>query len=195
MFVTALKTVALVLSTLLFLGCSSAPQKDLTPPPASVDKITRWETSGRVGIRTEQDAVSGNFSWSGGEDTLDLSIIGPFGQGATQLKRLNSGLIQLKYDDVTDQGTSANALLNTHFGWQFPVEQVAYWSRGLAAPSSTAEILYQADSSLPQEITQDGWTITYKDFSTVDGLKLPSKMQASNPPYRVNLIITEWTIQ
>lgn len=190
-----MKTGLLVTSLLLLVGCSSAPQKNLPPPPLSISKITQWETSGRVGIRTENDAISGNFNWLGGKDILDLSIIGPFGQGATQLRRLDDGNIELKYDDIVVQGSSAADLLNSHFGWNFPVEQVSYWMRGLASPNTPSKIIKQFNSELPQEIIQDGWTITYSQFSTIDGLQLPSKLQAANPPFKVNLIITQWTIQ
>jgi outer membrane lipoprotein LolB len=175
-------------------GCSRAPTHQI-PPPLTVADITQWETVGRVGIRTQDDALSGNFSWRQGDNLLDLSIIGPFGQGATSLRQTQTGEIELKYDNITVQGPSADQLLLHHFGWQFPVSQVAYWIRGLPAPSSSATVLPRFDSPLPQSIQQDGWIVEYKQFSDVRGLQLPSKLEASNPPYRVNLIINQWTIQ
>ncbi|MFT2110040.1 lipoprotein insertase outer membrane protein LolB [Marinomonas sp. 2405UD68-3] len=187
--------IGIIITTLLLISaCSNSPKK-APPIPKSIDQITQWETVGRVGIRTEEDALSGNFNWLHNQSTFDLSIIGPFGQGATHLKQIENGNIELKYQDVTVEGTSAHALLNEHFGWQFPVNQVTYWIRGLPSPNSHYEIFNRFNSDRPEEIIQDGWTVTYKEYSTIDTLELPSKLQASKPPFRVNLIITQWTIQ
>ncbi len=186
--------IGFILSTLLLItACSNTPKK--APIPDSIDQISQWETVGRVGIRTEDDAISGNFNWLQNQSSFDLSIVGPFGQGATHLKQETPGSVELKYKDVIVEGTSAHSLLNTHFGWQFPVNQVTYWIRGIPSPNSSYEIMNRFNSNLPDEITQDGWTVSYKEFITVGTLELPSKLQASKPPFRVNLIITQWNIQ
>ncbi|WP_191600626.1 lipoprotein insertase outer membrane protein LolB [Marinomonas algicola] len=187
--------IGFIITTLMFIsGCSNTP-KNTTPKPLTVDAISQWETVGRVGIRTEEDALSGNFNWFQNNATFDLSIVGPFGQGSTLLTQTAPGQVELKYEDNIIQGTSARTLLSDHFGWQFPVDQIAYWIRGLPSPSSPYEVSNGFRSERPEEIIQDGWIVTYKDYSTIDGLELPSKLQASNPPFRVNLIITQWTIK
>ncbi|MCZ2720606.1 lipoprotein insertase outer membrane protein LolB [Marinomonas sp. 15G1-11] len=187
--------IGFIITTLILIsGCSNTP-KVSTPTPVTVDQITQWETVGRVGIRTEEDALSGNFNWFHNNSKFDLSIIGPFGQGSTHLAQISPGNVELKYNDVEVNGTSARTLLSEQFGWQFPVEQVSYWIKGLPSPNSPYEIQNGFNSDRAEEIIQDGWTVTYKEYTEVDGLELPSKLQASNPPYRVNLIITQWTIK
>ncbi|REG83010.1 lipoprotein insertase outer membrane protein LolB [Marinomonas pollencensis] len=186
-------TLLAFLATLLA-ACTSQPQK-LTPPPASVSLIKQWEAQGRVGIRTENDAVSGNFNWQHSANTFDLRIYGPFGQGSTELSKNKDGKVVLAYEDKTVTGYDAEQMLQQRLGWQFPVRQVSYWIRGLPYPNTLSKISYQQNSDLPSEIIQDGWTISYQKFADIRGLSLPQKMQVSRPPYRVNLIITQWTIQ
>ncbi|MEL0637840.1 MULTISPECIES: lipoprotein insertase outer membrane protein LolB [Marinomonas] len=186
--------VLLALFTMLLAACSSQPQIQ-TPPPSSVNAIQKWAAQGRVGIRTEQDAVSGNFSWSHTPNTFDLRIYGPFGQGSTELSKNKEGRVVLAYEGKKIEGSDAEQLLKQRLGWRFPVRQVAYWIRGLPYPNTPYKITKQFKSDLPSQITQDGWSISYERFSDIRGLSLPQKMQISHPPYRVNLIITQWTIQ
>ncbi|MEL0614893.1 lipoprotein insertase outer membrane protein LolB [Marinomonas arenicola] len=184
----------LALLTTLVAACTSQPQVQ-TPPPSSVSTIKQWEAEGRVGIRTEDDAVSGNFNWQHSPNTFDLRIYGPFGQGSTELSKSKDGKVVLAYEDQKVEGYDAEQLLKQRLGWQFPVRQVTYWIRGLPYPNTPSTIKKSQNSELPEEITQDGWTISYQKFSDIRGLSLPQKMQVSRPPYRVNLIITQWTIQ
>ena len=181
--------------TAIISACSSRPTGPITPPPESVDAISKWETSGRVGIRTQNDAVSGNFNWQKDPNTFALSIVGPFGQGATYMNQTSNGVVTLEYEDKVVTGNNPAILLQQELGWAFPVEQVTYWMRGLAYPNSASKITKDPESQLPNTIEQDGWKITYSNFTKVEGLSLPQKMQVSNPPFRVNLIINQWTIQ
>ncbi|NVK75529.1 MAG: outer membrane lipoprotein LolB [Oceanospirillaceae bacterium] len=189
------RTLYILAFTALISACSSRPTGPTTPPPESVNAITKWETSGRVGIRTKNDAISGNFNWQKDPTTFALNIVGPFGQGATNLNQSANGTVTLSYEDKVITGNDPASLLQQELGWEFPVNQVTYWIRGLAAPTSMAKVTKDPKNQLPEKIEQDGWTISYRNFTKVDGLSLPQKMQVSNPPFRVNLIINQWTIQ
>lgn len=189
------RILGLLTLTALISACSTQPKGPLTPPPSSVEAISHWETSGRVGIRTENDAISGNFDWQKTPSTFSLNIIGPFGQGATSLKKTSEGKVTLAYKNTQVTGRSAAELLQQELGWAFPVEQVTYWIRGLASPYSPARIELDPDTGRVSNLQQDGWMISYRNFSQVDGLFLPQRVQVSNPPFNVNLIINQWSIQ
>ncbi|TYL48642.1 lipoprotein insertase outer membrane protein LolB [Marinomonas sp. IMCC 4694] len=189
------KTLYLIATTMLMSACSTQSSGPITPPPNNAGAISKWETSGRVGIRTKNDAVSGNFTWQKDPETFSLNIVGPFGQGAINLKKTQDSLITLAYEDTLTTGHDAGALLQQELGWEFPVEQVTFWIRGLQAPNSPAKITHDGATKQPNKIEQDGWVIQYTNFVNVDGLSLPQKMQVSNPPFKVNLIINQWTIQ
>lgn len=180
----------------VMVACSSRPTGPSTPPPETVANIVAWDISGRIGIRTQDDALSGNFNWHKDPASYDLNISGPFGQGATSLVKNSEDVIALSYDNKTVVGESAKQLLQEELGWEFPVEQVAYWVRGLPSPNSPAIIIPTDDNtSNTLQIDQDGWLIEYKNHMTVESLELPQKIQISKPPYKVNLIINHWTIQ
>ncbi|MGB2064407.1 MAG: lipoprotein insertase outer membrane protein LolB [Marinomonas gallaica] len=184
-----------IMASAFLAGCSLSPTSPKAPLPERAEDIMAWQNEGRVGIRTEQDAISGNFNWQHSPEHYELNIYGPFGQGATRLEGIPGKESRLTYDDKNLTGPSADALLYHELGWHFPVTSVQYWIRGLAAPNSAAEITYQQDGTTPEQILQNGWTITYKEFTELEHLKLPQKMQVTHPPYRVNLIITDWNVQ
>ncbi|MBJ7549318.1 lipoprotein insertase outer membrane protein LolB [Marinomonas ostreistagni] len=183
-----------LITVIVVTGCSMTPTTPTKPVPESIEQIQSWQTEGRVGIRTETDAISGNFNWSHNTEHYELNIYGPFGQGATRLEGTPGSEAKLSYDDKVAKGESAEALLYYELGWHFPVTNVQYWIRGLASPNTPAETAYREDGT-PEQIIQDGWTITYKEFTNVDQLKLPQRMQVVHTPYRVNLIITDWAVQ
>lgn len=183
----------LLLISLIITACSNQPS-NTTPPPASVSAITHWDISGRIGIRTQDDAVSGNFSWQNTPSNFSLNIVGPFGQGATSLSGTNHQLVTLTYEDKVVSSTDASSLLEEELGWEFPVEQAVYWIRGLASPNSLATTSLD-DSGKVNLIEQDGWKIEYRSHTEVGQLSLPQRIQISKPPFRVSLIINQWTIQ
>lgn len=180
--------------TALISACST-PQKQVIIPPSSVEAITKWQATGRVGIRTSEDAISGNFNWQHTPTTFDLTISGPFGQGTTKISKSQDQIVSLEYKDTKVTGNDPQSLLEQHFGWQFPVTQIAFWARGLAEPNSAAAFSYSADTQLLEQLIQDGWTVNYKEYKEVQGLQLPRKLQAIKAPFRVNLIINDWTIE
>ena len=185
----------IIILAILLSACGTTPIKPTTPPPSTQDAITKWENSGRVGIRTPDDAISGNFNWQKSPSTFSLNIVGPFGQGATKLNQSENGTVTLSYEDNVVTGKDPAKLLQQELGWEFPVDQVTYWIRGLPSPNSAAQISTNSETKRPDQIKQDGWLITYSRFIDVDGLSLPKKMQVSKPPFKVNLIINKWTIQ
>ncbi|GAB3478599.1 lipoprotein insertase outer membrane protein LolB [Marinomonas epiphytica] len=183
----------LLLISLVIAACSSQPNIS-TPTPTSVEAISHWDISGRIGIRTQDDAVSGNFSWQQTPQDFSLDIVGPFGQGATSLSGTNHEMVTLTYKDQVVSATDATTLLQQELGWEFPVEQAVYWVRGLASPNSTANNEFDESGQLAQ-LQQDGWQIQYRNYTEISGLSLPQRIQISKPPFRVSLIINQWTIQ
>ncbi|ADZ92187.1 lipoprotein insertase outer membrane protein LolB [Marinomonas mediterranea] len=191
-----MKTKLAVIAISAFLAaCSSQPNK-VEKQFTDASEISAWDTQGRVGIRTKDDAISGNFNWHHTNEAFELNIVGPFGQGSTELSKTKDGIVTLKNSDQTVTGDNAERLLFSQLGWRFPVAQVKYWIRGLPYPFSEARIENQPDNiTLPKRIEQDGWEVSYNSYMDVNNLELPRKIQVSKPPYRVNLIITNWTVQ
>lgn len=183
------------LLAILMVGCSVTPPAQVDSLPKTTADITGWHTEGRVGIRTKDDALSGNFTWDHSPEYYELNIFGPFGQGATRLFGIPNKEANLSYDDKELKGNNPEVLLYRELGWNFPVTNVQYWIRGLAAPNSKAEIAYREDGVSPTQIIQDGWTIAYKEYSSVGHLQLPQRLQVTRSPYRVNLIITDWIVK
>ncbi|SBS26752.1 Outer-membrane lipoprotein LolB precursor [Marinomonas spartinae] len=190
-----LRFLAVTVIASLLSACSMFQTAPKPPAPKSVQAITQWDTEGRVGIRTPNDAVSGNFNWHESPTEFSLNIYGPFGQGATKLSGVNGKKVTLAYEDKTIVGKDAASLLKQKLGWEFPVNQVTYWMRGLPYPYTPYQSKRNPKTHLLEQLQQDGWKITYKKFSKVEGLQLPQTMQVARPPYRVNLIITDWTVQ
>ncbi|TDO96474.1 lipoprotein insertase outer membrane protein LolB [Marinomonas balearica] len=185
-----------VIAISALLSACSTPSHKVEKQFADASDISAWDTQGRVGIRTKDDAISGNFSWHHTNEEFQLNIVGPFGQGSTELSKSTDGVVTLKNSEETVTGTNAERLLFEQLGWRFPVAQVKYWIRGLPYPYSEARIENQPDNlAKPKVIRQDGWEVTYSSYVDVNNLELPRKIQVTKPPYRVNLIITSWTIQ
>ncbi|TBR38277.1 outer membrane lipoprotein LolB [Marinomonas agarivorans] len=203
---------SIILVALFLVACSTPPKQE-KKTFESVDDIKQWSNSGRVGIRTSSDAISGNFRWFHSDDKFEFIISGPFGQGTTKLHGVHAhehhqdieghehhqhNSVTLEYKDVVVTGSDAEALLADHLGWQFPIFQISYWVKGIKYPHSDAiEVFGNSEQGNLQlnTLIQDEWRIEYKRYQEVNGLNLPQKLQAEKPPYRVNLIINDWELE
>ncbi len=161
----------------------------------NINTIKQWDTKGRVSIKTPNVAVYGNFDWHESPINFSLRIYGPLGQGSTKLSGINNKKVTLTYSNKKIVGRNATSLLRKKLGWEFPVNQVKYWIRGLPYPKTPYRLTNNNKTRLPAIIRQDSWKVSYKTFSDVKGLYLPKTIQVSHPPYQVNLIITNWNIQ
>jgi len=160
-----------------------------TPGPAPTG--TTFELTGRVAVRTGQDAASGTLFWRHGAAFDDLVISTPLGQGVAEITRRADRYTLITADARRVSATDPEALTEEVLGWRLPLAGLPDWVRGQAYPHAPSDVRNGRDAR-PQVIRQLGWTIEYLAYSDQAGL--PSRLRLTRDGLDIRLSVDSWTV-
>ena len=157
-----------------------------------IAQLDHWTLQGRIGYRNSKEGGAAWISWDQQGNDFDVKLSGPLGVGATRITgnqyhaQLQRGARQ------PDIANSAEELTELLFGWQWPVKQLRFWVRGIAAPSPPKiESSYNSDGTL-NSLKQSGWALQFFDYQEIEGWRLPGNVQGKKGIYQINLKIKTW---
>lgn len=183
---------------LLLTGCQSTPTRgDKASTPLVQDEhsyLRSWEAQGKISLQKGDDRTSASYRWRQLNQNYIIHLHGPFGQGATWLKRTTKG-VTLENAEVGIVGAAtAEELMQQVAGWQVPVSGLQYWITGMAVPGIPAEITAVGEDGLATAITQQGWTIEFGKRKIIEGRPTPTKIVATRDDIRVTVIVKDWDV-
>jgi outer membrane lipoprotein LolB len=169
------------LCTALLAACATAP----TP------KGTAFELSGRVAIRSGQEAASGQLFWRHGQSFDDLMISTPLGTGIAEITRRAEIYTLATADSRRISASDPEALTEQALGWRMPLAGLPDWVQG--RPYSRAEGETRlGPNGRAQLIRQLGWTIEYLAYD--ERTELPSRMRLTRDGLDIRLTIDDWAV-
>jgi len=188
-------TTALAVLTLLLSGCAALfPQGGQQTLQRQLSSIEEWKVRGKLSVTSPQDSVTGYLTWDQSERDYQLFITGPFGQGSSQLSGSDDyAELLLPGWQRPQRAESAEELMHTYMGWNFPVRDIRHWVKGQPAPGNHSAARFD-DNGLLQELKQHGWTVRYSRYSRQQGYWLPGLIKVSGHNFRFTFAIKEWTI-
>lgn len=161
---------------------------------AAVLAQTRWQLSGRIAVSNGEDGGNAEVDWQQDGERYDLRLRAPV---TGKNWRLHGDARSAVLEGVGERaltGGSAAQLLAREVSWQLPVGELEYWVRGLRAPGSAAELVFD-ESQRPARLLQSGWTIEYRDYFTDREPALPRKVFATKGKHRVRLFVEDWPVR
>lgn len=183
-------------------GCvHRAPQPidDWTQHQAQVLKLSRWNLTGKLGVRIPGDNGSATLRWHNANKNYTLDLSGPFGQGRLLITG-KPGRVKLEQGgEAPLMADSAETLIHQTTGWTLPVAQLAYWVRGIPAPQQPVTWLEKNPEGLLGILDQAGWRVRYSNYSSVpvtdkNNVQLPGRIVAEYGDIRLTLIIRQWQL-
>ncbi|MES1956172.1 lipoprotein insertase outer membrane protein LolB [Salinisphaera hydrothermalis] len=158
----------------------------------TLSDFSNWSLQGRVATG-QLLGWTGNLSWRERAPKFDVRLAGPLGAGGM---RAHGTLNRVVID--TDDGkhfvtTDPDALVKKALGWSFPLQPLSYWAKGLPAPGGYQRISVDSQGRL-RSITQDGWTVSYLDYTKPAGAPapLPRRVVLDNGDTRIRLVVDRW---
>ncbi|MFL0796346.1 MAG: lipoprotein insertase outer membrane protein LolB [Cellvibrionaceae bacterium] len=195
----------LIITTVILSACSSTPKTpdsfdsfDWAKQQRLLQALNQWEANGKLGARSDDDAISANFRWHQIEDRFELYLSGAFGRSATIAgSPFLATLIQA--DQPPLHAPSPDELMERITGWPAPVSSLYYWGRGLPDPSLTQENLQFSKSGLLVSFNQAGWEITlkrHKAYLNSKGVSvyLPGKLMAKKDDKKITFLFRQWQL-
>lgn len=192
-----MRPIILLLLAILVSACTTTMQP--TPTVSSweqhvnqLEQLDRWVLEGKLGYRDKKDGGSAWVNWSQNANSFDVKLNGPLGTGATRIIGNNNyaELQRANHENVSAE--SATALTEVLFGWQWPMEQLQYWVRGIPSPMiSKNNISHNLDGTLAR-LEQSNWTLQFYRYQKAGHWLLPSKIKGQNGDYQFTLVIKNW---
>lgn len=180
---------ALLSLLLLLTACQSRLASG--PLPDSVEQLTRWQLSARLGYRVDGDGGSAGLLWQQQDEQGELRLSGPIGFGSAELRWSPAGA-ELDTGQQRWQADSSMELAARLTGLLLPMEALTFWVRGLPWPDAPATAHRNADGQLVS-LSQLGWQLAFSDYQQYQGLALPSRIRASRAEQRFTLVIRSWS--
>ena len=146
-----------------------------------------WGFEGRLALISEKESVSVSVVWRHLENSDDLELVGPLGQGRIKI-HVTPGQV------VVDDGERrevfygrVNEVLSEQLGIEMPVEALRFWVLGVNDPEQ--EFVEQVGG-----FYQGGWLVRYREMQRVQSDLLPKKLTVEKDKTRIKLIVDQWDL-
>ena len=155
-----------------------------------LSKLVQWDVEGKMAVYTSEKNNSGNLTWRQRKDYFELLITGPLGQGHLHIEG-SPGLVIASTPKEQTQADSVEQLFAEHFDWQLPMQEIRYWVRGIASPTTDAKLTYNASGELAS-VEQAGWLVAFTRYTQVSGLPMPDKITITGKDIKLKLVLKNW---
>lgn len=184
---------------IMFLGACAwqSPQ-----PPASIanwqkhtehlQQLDSWLLEGKLGYRDKRDGGSAWINWQQSDTAFDVQLHGPFGSGATRILGDNSYAELQQSGEDTLTASSPASLTELLFGWQWPVDQLQFWVRGIPSPHTPITLRTHNTEGTLASLQQSSWQLDFAGYEQVDQWILPTRIKGSSGEVSFTLVIKRW---
>lgn len=175
-------------------GCAGrAPLKLVDPRDAlPLAQLEHWELDARVAITTPDDNITASLEWQKNRSLFDFLISGAFGITYAHLvqEKTQATLDIPDHDTMIHQ--DAEALLQQALGWEFPIEALSFWIKGIPS-GSPGEIIIRNQAGQIEQIQLGFWQIDFSKYKYYQGYQLPKMIKAQHPNIRIKVVARNWT--
>lgn len=158
----------------------------------NLTQFANWSLEGRLAVSDGKEGGSGHFNWVERAGSGRMDFHGTFGRGAWQLVHDDRGAVLELADGSRYQANAINDLVREQLGWEIPVDTLAWWVRGLAAPGGIEHRELNQEGQLIV-LQQRDWEIEFGRYRPFGILQLPVKMTARQGEKSVKLAIRNWS--
>lgn len=186
--------------TLSFLigACSSLPKQSSLPAAQrqqQLESLQNFQLRGALGVKTQTQSLSGNLSYSQKGLYYQTSLTNFVGISLFDLETTSLGA-SIKVDGQTHHAESASYLVDYLSGWSLPLEEMPFWLKGLASPSSSNQQQDAQGRLIAFELNDSQnrrWKVTYPEFFP-DALALPKRvvLESTTDGTRIRLVVKQW---
>lgn len=166
-------------------------------------KLNKWQVTGKLAVKTPNDGGSMGIKWQQEPTQFTLDFSGPFGQNLLRINGDDKQVTLSEPNKAPISAKTAEELIRRNTGWTIPVNQLAFWVRGLPDPTSRINKLQPNAQGLIETLEQSGWKISYSEYMSLninngsgsETLAMPKRILAEFKEIRLTLAIREWQLE
>lgn len=155
--------------------------------------IPNWNIQGGIAIHNDQHGWNASFNWQQQAKNYTLVMFGPLGANRIQLSGTATS-VTLQTPNQTLTAATPEELVSREIGYPLPVSSLYYWIRGLPSPYSPILHRSMDMNNHLANLTQQGWSIIYLRYLSVNGKDLPDRMLLNNGNLQIRIVITGWQV-
>ena len=197
----------LAIVVMLAAGCASQPITPTTHVPANaaihqqhlaaLANINKYALKGRLGVVTVKQGFSGSIEWQhqaskDNQTSLDnIDVYSPVGGKLANINKNANGVTMIDQKGNSVKARDAESLTETTLGFRLPLSGLSDWAIGRPTASKIDASSWDSEGHLTN-LKQDGWDISYENYSENNGLALPNKITLKSEKVNLKLIIEKW---
>ena len=185
----------------LVVACTSTPSRVGDPEAAwrerqdRLSAVTSWTATGRIAIRTEEEAWHATLQWVQREGSYRIRLMAPLGQGTVQIAGDDSAVVLRTSKNQIYRAVDPETLLHDTLGWWVPVTGLRFWLTGLDDPAGPPPERRLDAAGRLEHLDQSGWTIEYHRYEGDSPLDLPTKLRLSNERLAMRVVVNRWEFE
>ena len=195
----------------LFLGaCATQPaQPPATPAPtnagihqqhlATLATIKNFSLKGRLGVVTQKQGFSGSIEWQhqsykNNQTNLDnIDVYSPVGGKVANITKTADGVTLTDQKSHSISAQNAESLTDMTLGFRLPLTGLSDWALGKPTASKIDASTWDEKGRL-LTLKQDGWDISYENYTDIDGISLPKKILLKSEKVNLKLLVEKWSL-
>jgi outer membrane lipoprotein LolB len=204
----------LVSMGMLLSGCTPNVLKQTAHPEQQwqsyqikLSQITSWHMEGFFGVKTANQAVSGNIDWIHTPEEDRFTFYGPLGVDETRLIIQADGASQIIFHNGRiERASNPERLMEQTMGWSLPVSRLRRSILGLPTEvlrgsSDTLQRSLPLGAQLrlnaygmPETFTDQAFKMEYQqeEWSSAFGCPLPMDITVSSPHGWMKIAVSRW---
>lgn len=193
MHLNSFRIYAVALLLIFLSGCAGNQKLRKIDPARAIplSDLNHWQLNARVAITTPQDNVTASLNWQKDQSLFDFLLSGAFGVTVAHLIQ-EEGRATLEIPD-TDKLShyDAEQLLRRTLGWDFPIDALSYWVKGLPSGKPGEQVSYNEKGQI-SKITLQQWQIDFSKYRLYQGYLLPKMIKATHPEISLKVVAKKW---
>jgi outer membrane lipoprotein LolB len=178
-------------SFLILSGCITQTARLADPTINQLRANQHWQVKGRVAVQTKDENLSATLEWEKSARNFDFHIYGLFGATYTHLiQNGDKATLKLPEDQVFHH-KDAQALMDRQLGWNFPIDALGYWIKGLASGKKGEKVTRDINGQL-QAIDFRGWHVSFSRYQEFSGYHMPKIIKAKHPQMTLKIAVKKW---
>ena len=193
----------ILLLAALFLGaCATQPAPPSTtsaPTNASINQqhltalatIKSFSLKGRLGVVTQKQGFSGSIEWQHQQTSDNIDVYSPVGGKVANIAKSINGVILTDQKGHSIKAQDAESLTDMTLGFKLPLTGLSDWALGKPTTSKIDAATWDEKGQL-LTLKQDGWDISYENYTEINGLILPNKIVLKSDKVNLKLLVEKW---